>query len=464
MSKAVKNFLRFKDYIWSIGYNPSLGSLDKRKLGVFNFMNFLGILSGIFIPLAGGLFNKDHLPSLVWLVACCPAIVSLVVLITNYYRQYELAKALYFIVYPIMTSLVYAMRVDAGIEFFFVLYGILSVFFLQRLYNIILAFSLSMFCYFLTSTVWKDYEYNLEKTNYYLYLFNHFLPVFLIFYGLVLIRNENLRYQHQTRDKSWQLRRSNLKVLRQKAEIEGKADLLEEQTRQLTELNSLKNKLFSVIAHDLKAPLYALRNLFRNVQIYDLPGEEIKVLVPEVVNELTYTTGLMENLLQWAKSQMQAEGVKPQVLDIGTIAGEVLQLLRLQAEAKRIYIRSTIEQPVYVYADKDMVNLVLRNLLSNAIKFTPEEGSICIEARDMNSHIEVLVQDTGAGISKDNLKRLMENSYYSTRGTGGETGTGLGLMLCREFLSRNGGNMRVQSEPGKGSTFSFTLPKGGDQL
>jgi signal transduction histidine kinase len=262
------------------------------------------------------------------------------------------------------------------------------------------------------------------------------------------------------RDKNWQLRRSNLKILRQKADITGKSALLEEQTSQLTELNSLKNKLFSVIAHDLKAPLYALRNLFRNVQIYDLPGEEIKMLVPEVVNELTYTTGLMENMLQWAKSQMQAESVKLQLLDVAGIAREVLQLLRLQADAKHIYISSKIEHPIFVYADKDMINLVMRNLLSNAIKFTPIDGSIYVEARDLRSCIEISVQDTGTGISQEGLQRLMDENYYSTRGTGGEAGTGLGLMLCKEFLSKNGGRMNIQSTPGKGSTFSFTLPKG----
>jgi two-component system sensor histidine kinase/response regulator len=151
------------------------------------------------------------------------------------------------------------------------------------------------------------------------------------------------------------------------------------------------------------------------------------------------------------------------LLDIAKITQEVLQLLRLQADAKHIYIRSGIERPVYVYADRDMINLVLRNLLSNAIKFTPEEGTVSIDAREMRSHIEIFVRDTGTGISQDNLQKLMvEDIYYSTKGTEGEAGTGLGLMLCKEFLSKNGGHMHVQSEPGKGSTFSFTLPKGGE--
>jgi two-component system, sensor histidine kinase and response regulator len=462
MNTAVKQFLRLQVYIKDIGYKPSLGSYEKRKLGIFNVMNFLGLATGMIVVPFTVIVTKDHFPAYVWIIAGSPALISALVLTANHYQKYELARICYFILYPVMTSLVYAVKLDMGLEFFFVLYGVLSVFFLRNIYNIIFSFSLSMACYFLVCTVWKNYEFSLEKSNYYFFLFNHLLAIFFIFYGLLLIRNENARYQVQTRDKNFQLRRSNLKILRQKAEIASKATLLEDQTQQLTELNSLKNKLFSVIAHDLKSPLYALRNLFRNVQQYDLPGDEIKLLVPEVVKELSYTTGLMENLLQWAKSQMYAESINPQLLDIAKITQEVLQLLHLQAEAKHILVKSRMDTPLYVYADKDMINLVLRNLLSNAIKFTPEDGTISIGAREDRSHIEIFVEDTGTGISKDNLRKLMEENYYTTKGTEGEAGTGLGLMLCKEFLSRNGGRMHVQSEPGKGSIFSFTLPKGSE--
>ncbi len=369
-------------------------------------------------------------------------------LLLNHAQRYEFARLLYFTLYPLSTSLIYGLRADPGIEFFFVLYAVLSVFFLHNIYQVIFCFSLSVTCFLAL------YDHS--------HLLLSGIAMMLVFVSLMLIRSENIRYQEQSRDRNWQLRRSNLKILRQKADITGKATLLEEQTQQLTELNSLKNKLFSVIAHDLKAPLYAVRNLFRNIQLYDVPGDEIKRLVPEVISELTYTTGLMENLLQWAKSQMEAEAIRPQLLDIAGIAREVMQLLRLQAEAKKIYIDSKIEHPIFVYADKDMVNLVLRNLLSNAIKFTPIEGSIYLDAKDLRSCIEVSVQDTGMGISQEGLRRLKDHHYYSTRGTGGEAGTGLGLMLCKEFLSKNGGQMNIQSELGKGSTFSFTLPKGVD--
>ena len=300
MNKAVKRISLLRGYIWNIGYQPSLVSYEKRKLGIFNFMNFIGLLAGIFIPVVGLLTNYHHLPYSTWAIGCFPAVISGVVLILNRYQKHEPARLIFFTLYPVATALVYALGFDPGIEFFFVLYAVLSVLFLRNIYHIIISFAVSVICFLLV--------------YHHAHLFLNVLAMSFIFFSLLLIRKENLRFQEQSRDRNWQLRRSNLKILRQKADISGKAALLEDQTNKLTELNSLKNKLFSVIAHDLKAPLYALRNLFRNVQLYDLPGDEIKLLVPEVINELTYTTGLMENLLQWAKSQMQAEASTPWTL------------------------------------------------------------------------------------------------------------------------------------------------------
>ena len=132
--------------------------------------------------------------------------------------------------------------------------------------------------------------------------------------------------------------------------------------------------------------------------------------------------------------------------------------MALQAEAKGIQVECKPDQSLYVYADRDMVNLVLRNLVSNAIKFTPENGRIIIKVQEKRSFIQVCITDNGVGISRENLDKLF-NEYYSSKGTSNESGTGLGLMLCKEFLSQNGGEMKVESQEGKGSTFSFTLPR-----
>ena len=156
---------------------------------------------------------------------------------------------------------------------------------------------------------------------------------------------------------------------------------------------------------------------------------------------------------------MESSAVRPEELDISKMIKDVSYLLRLQAEAKQIYVDCKINSSVYIVADKDMINLVLRNLLSNAIKFTPEQGTIEIGVNDLNSFVEIYVQDSGTGISKDALQKINENNFYTTKGTASESGTGLGLMLCKEFLAKNGGKMQIESEIGKGSIFSFTLPR-----
>jgi signal transduction histidine kinase len=446
------------NFIKNLGIEGKMDDYEKRKLGIFNQVNFFQLVIGIFIPLLG-IFHTDDLPASAWFLASLPACISLVALFLNQRRKYEAAQLFYFILYPFFTGFVYLKGLNAGVELHFILYGVLAVFFLQDMGYMIFTIALSMVNYFVLSVVLKDFRYELRDENKFLYFLNHLLALGFIFYGLFLIKKENTGYQFKLLAKQRALHHKNLEIKKQKEVITEKAILLEAQKAELTELNTLKSKLFSVIAHDLKSPMYALRNLFRNMHQQNLPADEIKELVPEVLMDLNYTIGLMENLLQWSKTQMQASATRPEELDISVMINEVLHLLRLQAEAKQIYIESKNNRPVFVYADKDMVNLVLRNLLSNAIKFTPQQGRIEVGVNDISSFVEIYVQDSGMGISRDALTKINENNFYTTKGTASESGTGLGLMLCKEFLAKNGGQMHIESEMGKGSIFSFTLPK-----
>jgi signal transduction histidine kinase len=155
---------------------------------------------------------------------------------------------------------------------------------------------------------------------------------------------------------------------------------------------------------------------------------------------------------------MRADSVKPQQIDLAAIIEEVSRLLRLQAESKHIKITVGGDNPVMACADKDMLNLIVRNLLSNAIKYTPEKGKIKIAARKTPTGVELFVQDSGMGIEPEALEKIKRNVFYSTKGTSGESGTGLGLMLCREFSVRNGGELLIESQPGNGSVFTVKLP------
>jgi len=426
-----------------IGASAAMDDYEKRKLGIFNQLNFFQLITGICIPVAG-LFHNNKFPEWTWLVASLPAVISIVVLLLNAQRKYEAGIIFYFIFYPVLTSIVYMSGINVGVELFFILYGILSVFFLQQISHMLFSVTLSMISYFILAVVWKDHRFLLESSNMFLYLFNQFAGIVFIFYGLFLIKKENIGYQSS--------------VLSKNREIAENAVLLQKQTTELTELNTLKNKLFSVIAHDLKTPMYSLRNLFRNIQQQDIPAKKIKAMLPDMINNLNYTTGLMENLLQWAKCQMQSEGAKIQVLDITKMIGEVMHLLQLQAEAKQLKVETNMNSTVLMMADKDMIDLVLRNLLSNALKFTPEKGEILIGVNEMPSCIEVFIKDSGNGIGPEAMQKINRNDYFTTNGTAHEPGTGLGLMLCKEFLIKNGSQLFIESEPGKGSTFSFLLP------
>jgi len=313
--------------------------------------------------------------------------------------------------------------------------------------------------FFILSVVLKQFIYELERINNFLYLVNEGVTIVFIFYGLYLIKKENTAYQFSILGKNRDLQHKNMQIQLQANKIKENASLLEKQKEELIELNALKNKLFSIISHDLKAPMYAMKNFFSEVQQNNMPVRELKKMIPSVVADLTYTTGLMDNLLQWAKAQMQSHTVYPQKVDIGKSIEETLNLLRRQSENKQIVIESDHAEGVYGFMDKDMLNLVLRNLVSNAIKFTPQKGNIKIGVHENCTLVEVFVQDNGTGISPEALKKINSNDFYSTKGTASESGTGLGLKLCKEFMIRNGGQLYIESKPGKGSTFSFSLPK-----
>jgi signal transduction histidine kinase len=457
LHSAKQNALRSLERISKIGYTADLDDYEKRKLGIFNQLNFFQLITGIIFPIAAMLTSKNF-PFSTGYISVLPAFISLLVLLLNFFQKYQTALLCYFILYPVFTCVIYINGFNLGIELSFVLYGILSVFFLQDIGYMLFTVTLSMISYFILSIAWKDYRYQLESYNHWGYLINHILSIIYIFYGLYLIKRENSSYQFGMATKNRELHKKNLEIEEQKREIVYKARLVEKQATELDELNKVKDKLFSIISHDLKSPMYALQNVFTNAKNLDLPAEEIKEMIPEVVNDLNYTTALIENLLQWAKSQMQSSVVLPQRINMSELANEAAQSLHLQSEEKKISVKIKAELPVYAWADKDMIRIVVRNLLSNAIKFTPVQGNIVIGVCGSSSGAKLYVQDSGTGIDSETIRKINEDEFYTSNGTHNEKGTGLGLALCKEFLGKNKAHLKIETAPRSGSTFSFILP------
>jgi signal transduction histidine kinase len=243
--------------------------------------------------------------------------------------------------------------------------------------------------------------------------------------------------------------------------LQAANERVQQQNVQLQELNATKDKFFSIISHDLKGPLNSLTS-FSGLLINhtdSLSKDEIKMLAKDLDKSLKNLFALLENLLEWSRSQTGNIEFNPESFDLTALLQQNKELLTAQAQNKNIGIQVNTSTPYYVNAHKHSVNTVIRNLLSNAIKFTPAGGTITLEAKENKGQLLVSVKDTGVGMPKEVLQKLFRiDTKHSTKGTADEKGTGLGLILCKEFIEKNGGTIWVESEVGKGSEFLFTLP------
>ncbi len=238
--------------------------------------------------------------------------------------------------------------------------------------------------------------------------------------------------------------------------------LVRRTSRKLKELNATKDKLFSIIGHDLKGPLNSL-TAFSSLLLNHadkLTKEDIKTLSTDLDKSLKNLMALLENLLEWSRSQTGSIDFKPERFDISAVIKENLDLLQGLANNKKIKLVHESSNELMVNAHRYSINTVVRNLISNAIKFTPEGGSITITT-ESSSIITVSVRDTGVGMAPSTVVKLFQlGSKISTLGTAKEKGTGLGLILCKDFVEKNGGKIGVDSEEGVGSRFYFSIPRG----
>ncbi len=241
---------------------------------------------------------------------------------------------------------------------------------------------------------------------------------------------------------------------------------IEIKNKKLNELNATKDKFFSIIAHDLKSPFNVILSLTE--LLLDNHDDFDECETHEMIKSLNISSKdafrLLENLLTWSRAQTGKMAYLPEKLNLRTVVLETIGVLQGQANIKDIQIRNRIQDRDFIFADKNMLSTIFRNLISNAIKFTPQGGEILIDANKVVGENEqnftrISVKDNGVGISKEMQAKLFditENS--STEGTENETGTGLGLILCEEFIKKHQGGIFVESEKGKGSKFVFTIP------
>ena len=236
---------------------------------------------------------------------------------------------------------------------------------------------------------------------------------------------------------------------------------LEESEILLRELNATKDKLFSIIAHDLKNPFSSIIGFSEMLMeaAGDLDPNRVKEYSEAIYSAANQTLQLLENLLQWARMQQNSVVFERTDNRFRDLSVDALAMVAVSAVRKDIRLLNEIPPELVVRVDKNMMNALMRNLLCNAIKFTHPGGMVKLSAVVLDGEIRVSVSDTGIGMSAEKIKALfLVGSNVSTRGTGNEKGTGLGLILCKDFVTKHGGRIWVESEEGKGSTFFFTIP------
>jgi len=258
-------------------------------------------------------------------------------------------------------------------------------------------------------------------------------------------------------------------------ELIANQDIIKDQTReisdantqliefntQLSAINSTKDKLFSILAHDLKSPFNAILGfselLYENIEDYSI--EKAKKHILTIRDAAKHTYNLLDNLLQWSRTQRGIIDFEPKPIDMKAFIDMQLNILSVQAKAKAVIIVSeVIGKPIFVMADENMLSAIVRNLTSNAIKYSNSGELIQIDLSFSSVEFVFSIKDTGVGMSEEYRQTIFSiNNLESRVGTAGENGTGLGLLLCADFVARHGGRIWVESEKDKGSTFYFTL-------
>ncbi|MCX6333526.1 MAG: ATP-binding protein [Bacteroidia bacterium] len=281
------------------------------------------------------------------------------------------------------------------------------------------------------------------------------------FYRISLLKRYNAELETKVNDRTHKLKESLDQVIEKQKYIEEQSKILNNQKDQLQQLNSTKDKFFSIIAHDLRSPFQSL------LPISDMLLEELKEsnnddqkFYARTIHDSSHQLySLVENLLNWSRTQRNKMTFEPVEINVSSIIEDTLNLLQPNLAQKNITIDKQFLSGINGYADKNMVEMVLRNLITNAIKFTPENGKIWISLMEKDQDLQIEIRDNGIGISPEDQGKLFRiDSNFSNKGTNGEGGTGLGLIICKEFIEKNNGAIWVKSNPGDGSSFFFTIP------
>jgi signal transduction histidine kinase len=273
---------------------------------------------------------------------------------------------------------------------------------------------------------------------------NYFLVAFIVLLVLTIYLLWMIFKRGRRMDKN------NIVLTQQNEEINR-------QKKELEELNQWKSIFFSIVSHDLRSPILSLKGMLDLYHSNLLDEEELKLFMQELNKNFKNTASLMDNLLMWAKSQMQGQKLDKEEIDIYQITKDNIEVLQQKIDEKKLNFKNNIHIR-FAYADEESISIVIRNLIANAIKFSKSGDEIIINSEKKGNNLIFCIKDNGLGMSLEQVTKVLSRVFYTTSGTKEEKGTGLGILLCDEFVRKNGGEFWIKSILGEGSSFYFSLP------
>lgn len=361
------------------------------------------------------------------------------IFVLNHMRRYQLARLLvvsFLVVALTANGLSWSTPYHAEFYFFALAAFVFIVFRNQKLAIFMYVIQALAFGWVVFAIVQLHPEWNLSSLTLVLRVAFAYIFLFSILY---FMRKEAETYQEE-------------------AEIKNSQLSLEKE--EMEKLNFTKDKIFTIISHDLRSPIASLQSLLTLLNDDTIGKEDFKKATVGLEKQVFQLRNSLDELLTWSKAQLHGINPAPELVNLRQVVVQVVSVLKVAARGKRIIITTQLDSEWQVYCDPNMLHSILTNLVSNAIKFTPVGGAISIAATAVENDIVVQVEDTGVGISEENIKKILSPSVlFTTRGTNNEKGTGLGLAMCKEFVEKNKGKFEIRSEDGKGSRFIISLPK-----
>ena len=262
---------------------------------------------------------------------------------------------------------------------------------------------------------------------------------------------------HRARKHSQVLADKNKLIQKNASTLNSLNQAISKHNTSLEETNLLKNKLLSILSHDLRLPLVNTKGLLMALQQGYITGAETTPLLEELETQYVRSLTLLDNMLFWIKSQMLGGNIELKPTGLKVLLEDIIQEQEISLQEKNISIQNQIDSDLAVLGDKEMLKVIFRNLLSNSVKFTKTHGKVTINS-EIKDAVLIQIQDEGVGMSKENLQKIKTRKYFTTRGTRNEVGSGFGLMICSDLVNQHGGDLLIESEPNKGSTFTIRLP------